>query len=239
MSKSKIMILGTFHMASFKDLFNTNVVDLASDKRQKEIIQLVDKIKKFSPTKIAVEIEYKYSDKINESYSNYVNGKAELKMSETQQIAFRLAKALEHDKIYAVDWMERGASINSISDVYDFTKKEQPQYLKLFSSDNCSYGKDITITEILRSFNDKESIKNTHEQYVNMARIGLNNDYVGMGWLTWWYQRNLIIFARLAQLVENKNERIFLLIGAGHTGMLSNFLEESGLFDVVNTLNYL
>jgi len=72
-----------------------------------------------------------------------------------------------------------------------------------------------------------------------MARIGINDGYKGMGWLIWWYQRNLIILAHLSQMIEDSNDRIFLLIGAGHVGILTNFLNESGLFEVVDPLDYL
>lgn len=239
MSKPKIMILGTFHMASSGDLLNSKVDELTSDKRQKEIIELVDKIKRFNPTKVAVEYEYKNADKLNTNYISYVNGETQLKMWETHQIAFRLAKSLEHEKIYPVDWMEKGAAIFPISEVYEYTKKEQPQFLTLFGNGDSEFGKDDTISDIFRIYNDKEYIRKTHESYVNMARIGLDDEYKGMGWLIWWYQRNLIIFARLAQLIEDSNERMFLLIGSGHVGILSNFLEESGLFEVVDAIDYL
>lgn len=239
MSKPKIMILGTFHMSSSSDLINTKVDNLTSDKRQGEIIELVNKIKKFDPTKVAVEYEYKYEEELNADYTKYINGEMQLKMWETHQIAFRLAKSLEHKKIYPIDWMERGAAIYPISEVYEYTKKNQPQLLDLFSDSNFKFGENDIVSDIYRSYNDRDYIRKTHESYVNMARIGLDNEYVGMGWLIWWYQRNLIIFAHLAQLIENSNDRIFLLIGSGHIGILSNFLNESGLFEVVDAIDYL
>lgn len=239
MDKPEIMILGTFHMASYKNLYNFNVDNLMSDKRQKEIIELVDKIKNFKPTKVAVEHEYKNEDELNANYINYVNGETNLEMRESHQIAFRLAKDLEHKKIYAIDWMEKGAGTCSIGEVYEYTKREQPQFLTLFDDLNFSPKGYYTISDIYSFFNEKEYVRRTHESYINMARIGINNGYIGMGWLTWWYQRNLIIFAHLTQLIEDSNERIFLLIGAGHVGILSNFLNESGLFEVVDATEYL
>lgn len=239
MSIPKIMILGTFHMAGSQDLVSSKVDDLTSDKRQREIIELVNSIKKFNPTKVAVEYEYKNADKLNSKYESYVNGEIQLKIHEIHQIGFRLAEYLGHKRIYPVDWMEQGAAINSIGEVYEYTKKDQPQFLPLFESEDFKLEKDATVSDAYRFYNEKENIKKTHKSYVNMARIGLDNEYKGMGWLIWWYQRNLIIFARLAQLVEDSNERIFLLIGSGHIGILSNFLKESELFEVVDVTDYL
>jgi hypothetical protein len=59
-----------------------------------------------------------------------------------------------------------------------------------------------------------------------------------MGWLVWWYQRNLIIFANLAELVE-PNDKIMLLIGSSHVGILNGLLNDSGLFEVVSAADYL
>jgi len=237
--KPKIMMLGTFHMVSVKNLFNFKVDDLVSDKRQEEIIDLVDKIKRFNPTKVVVEYEHKNEDELNEKYNNYINGAAPLEMWEVQQIAFRLAKSLKLQRIHAIDWMERGAGTCSIGEVYEYIKKEQPQFLTLFDDADISFEGDTTISDIHRFFNEKEYIRRTHESYVNMARIGIKDGYKGMGWLIWWYQRNLIIFAHLSQLIEHPNERIFLLIGSGHIGILSNFLKESELFEVVDAMDYL
>jgi hypothetical protein len=239
MIKPKIMILGTFHMSNNKDLFNSNVEDLASDKRQNEILELVNKVKKFNPTKIAVEYEYKNNKKLNENYNNYINNEVQLKINETHQIAFRLAKSLEHKKIYSIDWMEKGASTCSIGEIYEHAKSNEPEFLNLFNVEHSKFNKDITVSEIYRLINEKEVVRKTHESYVNMARIGLDKEYLGMGWLTWWYQRNLILFAHLAQLIEYSSERIFLLIGSGHIGILTNFLEESGSFEVVPVIDYL
>lgn len=100
---------------------------------------------------------------------------------------------------------------------------------------------DITITDAYRSINSEEYDKNSKALYVNYARVGVKDDYYGMGWLIWWYQRNLIIFANLTELASKgeEEERILLLIGAAHKGILTELLSDSALFEVVNTLEYL
>ena len=74
---------------------------------------------------------------------------------------------------------------------------------------------------------------------MNYARVG-TEDYYGNGWLIWWYQRNLNIFTNTAALADSENdERILLIIGAAHKGILEQFFQNSLTFEVVDSLSYL
>ncbi|MFA1737797.1 DUF5694 domain-containing protein [Lysinibacillus fusiformis] len=75
--------------------------------------------------------------------------------------------------------------------------------------------------------------------YVNIARIGGLNKYVGMNWLSWWYKRNLIMFANLARLIDTEEDRILFIVGASHTSIVTKFLVESEICEVVPPLSYL
>ena len=240
MKKPKIMVVGCFHMAGHNDLRGVDAGDVFSDEHQKEIRTIIDNLKGFEPTKIAVEVEKKNSVDLNENYQQYVNNKYNLRNNEVEQIGFRLASELDHNNIYAVDWMEKGAATYGAGDIYEYVKKHQPQLHQKLES----YMNDVTkdnstrFDEIFRFTNSPSIINKTTEMYLNMAQIGIADDYYGMGWLIWWYQRNLIIFANLAELAES-NDRIMLLIGGSHTGILNGFLKDSGLFEVVDAVNYL
>lgn len=68
----------------------------------------------------------------------------------------------------------------------------------------------------------------------------MEDDYYGLGWLMWWYQRNLIQFANLSELAQNgQEERILFLVGSAHNGILSDFLRDSQIFEVADTMAYL
>ena len=67
---------------------------------------------------------------------------------------------------------------------------------------------------------------------MHFARIGEKENYIAMDWLRWWYQRNLIIYSNLTRLAKHDNERIFLIVGAGHLYTVNRFLKESNIFDV-------
>ena len=52
----EILVLGTFHMASpGSDLHNGEVDDVLSETRQREMAELMEVLRRFRPTKIAVE----------------------------------------------------------------------------------------------------------------------------------------------------------------------------------------
>src|SRR5260370_16794190 len=56
---SRIMILGTYHMNNpGLDSVNLNADDVLSERRQAQINELLDKLARFKPTKIAIEPKY-------------------------------------------------------------------------------------------------------------------------------------------------------------------------------------
>src|SRR5215510_11390395 len=102
-ARTEVLVLGTYHMANpGRDIVNLKVDDVLAPKRQAEIAQLVEVLKKFNPTKIAVEAELG-SDRIPRRYSDYVAGKYDLTANEVEQIGFRLAKQLGHKTVFPVD----------------------------------------------------------------------------------------------------------------------------------------
>lgn len=240
---NQIMVLGIFHMQGSCDVHGEAVEDIFSERRQKEIEQILDKIKQYKPTKIAVEIERKKGELLNQQYMAYLNQQKQLTQNEVHQIAFRLAKQLEHQKLYAVDWMEQGVSTRGCGECITYLIEKEPKLYKEISQYECEAIKleqNITILDVYQWINSAEYEEMTKAYYTNYARIGINNDYYGLGWLNWWYQRNLTIFANISELViQDSDERILLLIGAAHKGILSQLLTDSRLFEVVDVLEYL
>src|ERR1051325_3748805 len=101
--RPEILVLGAFHMANpGHDLANIQVDDVRSPPRQREMAELLAVLKKFNPTKIAIESDVTGSSRPKE-YENYLAGRHELTRNEIEQIGFRLAKELGHKKIYPVD----------------------------------------------------------------------------------------------------------------------------------------
>ncbi|SEQ83740.1 hypothetical protein SAMN05216232_3462 [Virgibacillus subterraneus] len=242
MGKPKIMILGTFHMRYTPDLYRIKVADLLNDNRQKEIRGVIEKIKMFNPTKLAFEVIKGEEEELNEEYKKYLNDEIKLKVDEVHQYGFRIASELNHPKVYAIDWMESVGNMG-IGQVFDWAKTNQPElydYIdKKYRSDRDFNLTDKSIVDLMRDSNNEANIRKGHEMNMAIARIGSEENYVGIDWLRWWYQRNLIIYSNLANISNSSSDRIILIIGHAHVYLISQFLKESGMFEVKSAMNYL
>ena len=174
-----------------------------------------------------------------------MSGELQLEINEAHQIGFRISSQLLHEQVYCLDWMEKGAGTKSVGEVYEYAKEKQPElYNSIFRwlhSDESESSSNTykTILDMYRECNEEKNIKLHHTMYVNMARIGEIDNYVGMEWLIWWYQRNLIIYSNLCRIANSNQDRILLIIGAGHVQILTQFLYESGFFEVETVSDYL
>jgi len=240
--KPKIMILGVFHMRHTPDLIKGNQNDILTPERQREIDKLVAYMKEFNPKKLAFEVVKEKHDALNDTYKRFLNGSLEPEVNEVHQIGFRLASELQHEKVYAVDWMEDIGNIG-LGDVLDWADKHQPETTETI---NKYYRPKIeqaiayrNIIERIRTINSESFIKLNHEMYMAIARIGIGTDYYGIDWLRWWYQRNLTIYANLAEITASPLDRTLMIVGSAHIHLISQFLKESGLFDVVPAYDYL
>jgi hypothetical protein len=223
--KPTILVLGVYHLSS-------NGEDVTTPKRQKEIGEIVALLKKFQPTKIAVEALFDNA-KINEDYSEYLAGNYSLNTNEINQIGFRLAKELNHSRVHPIDWKNRFdlspvmtfANANKQGAVLQkgmarLTAQEQ-QLRKLI--------KTGTITEVLQFLNNDESVKEVdYLMLTTLVHVGKDNNYVGTDVLAGWYERNLKIFTNLARIIETGEDRVLVIIGSGHVKLLRQFIEETG-----------
>ncbi len=99
------MILGTYHMDNPRlDAKNLEADDVLLPKRQREITELVEKLARFNPTKIAIEAPYSEKTQWNNRYKKFLAGEHKLTRNEIEQIGFQLAKRLNHQTLYPVDF---------------------------------------------------------------------------------------------------------------------------------------
>ena len=60
-----------------------------------------------------------------------------------------------------------------------------------------------------------------------MAQIGTAADPKGAEVLAGWYKRNLLIYGNLVRLADSPEDRVLLLIGAGHEKLLRDYIAAS------------
>lgn len=111
---TQLLLLGTFHFSNpGLDAVKFKSADISSDARQKEIRDVVNRIKSFQPDKIFIEAGIDQQTLIDSQYSAYLKGNYELSINETNQVGFRLAKELGHNKLYCIDYW--GTQFHSIA----------------------------------------------------------------------------------------------------------------------------
>ncbi len=226
--RAEILILGTYHMANpGRDIFNMSADDVLSPKRQAEIGELLEALKRFKPTKIAIESTV-YEDRRPKQYADYLAGKYTLTRNEIDQIGFRLAKELGMMAICPVDidgefpWQRviNYAKAKGRSQILDQITSEIGEMVKQWDA----YLRSHSVLETLLYMNDDKNIARDVGFYYREAHLGEPGDYAGPDLLTSWYQRNIRIYNNIVNLIESPNERVLVIYGAGHLGWLQQMV---------------
>jgi hypothetical protein len=222
--RAEVLVLGTYHMANpGHDVFNMSADDVLSPKRQNEIAELLEVLKKFRPTKIAIE-SVVYEKQRQARYADYASDKYTLTRNEIDQIGYRLAKELGMKQVYPMDYdgdfpMQRVANFTKAKG----REKEWDQLLAGIGAmvkQQDEYLKSHTVLETLVYMNSDQRAAEDMGFYYEMAHYGEPGDYVGPDLLASWYQRNIRIFNNIAALADSPGERILVIYGAGHLGWL-------------------
>ncbi|MXV78606.1 hypothetical protein F4083_12150 [Candidatus Poribacteria bacterium] len=262
--KPTIMILGSTYLHNpGLDVYNFKMDDVLAPKRQDEIKKLVQQLKPFQPTKIAVEQDPSRTDEINRIYQDYLNDVYELQRWEGEQLGFRLAKQMEHPKVYCVDHFRHDDPMihldeidRDLVDYFKFAKENDQENLfpkyEDFSNVKGKRHKDKngatwvepdqyeSLIDMYRRWNQPESLYNNHRVYFRIAQIGKGDQYPGANWVGHlWFARNLKIYVNLTRIIESANDRILLIIGSGHKYLIQQFLEESEEYNIESPLDYL
>lgn len=246
--KPTLMILGSHHLANpGRDVVNFQADDVLSPKRQQEVEKLVRALRQFQPTKIAVEVTPDKDTELNDQYRRYLAGDYKLERSETHQLGFRLAKVMGHDKLYPVDWFGEPPIDEREIDFQAFAKANGQEALLeealaitlAYQAEDEAIQEKGSLVDLYISHNRPARIRASHKPYLILARIGDGNRYPGAEWVQYWYGRNLKIFVNLTRITASENERILLIIGAGHVWHLQQLAMESEYYQLESPLAYL
>lgn len=248
--QADLLLLGTFHfkdagLDGYKPQYD---IDIFSEKKQDELRLLLDDLKSFAPTKIAVEFKKQDQPRLDSLYQAYLRGSLELGANEIYQVAFRLGKMLGHDKLYAVDAPARSFEKEGDEKYYkektayyigqasqeklSYEKALDSAYFKLYNLDDQMKTR-VSLKDFFVYMNSPERLSAGHGHYLTGSfKMGEGTDYFGPDSSIWWYTRNMRIFHNLLQLKE-PGERIMLLIGAGHVPIIQFQAEASFDFELV------
>lgn len=243
LKKAEVLLLGVFHF-SYPGLDNHKTagdmkVDVLSAARQKEIAELTQLLARFKPTKILVEYPADEQAGLDKSYAAYTSEKLKTTRNETTQIGFRLAKQLNHPRVFAIDadpfrfklapkdsaWMAAQEN-QPLSPAQEKLSARYTAYFKYL--DTLAYRSNLK--DHLLYMNSDEALRRSHSVYLVFTPRGTTAEPAGAdGFITRWYNRNIRMFANVQRLAA-KNDRILILVGAGHVPILKHLVENSPEF---------
>lgn len=246
-NKIPIVILGTFHFSNpGLDVVKTEKTkNILSTEGQSEVESLLEKLEKYKPTKILVEVDIKKDSLLNSRYEKFIENKFELSESEIYQIGFKLAKQLNHSRIWAIDspmWFAEDKDSLLFDDDYrsKYPAASRHDY-NSFYEESDSLMVTLSLLDYLSYLNGKDNLSKSHQVYLTKyALVGAADNYVGANVVANWYKRNLMIYANICNITDcNKDERLLLIIGSGHGHLLNQFFDDSPDYTVIDIENIL
>lgn len=234
----EVLMIGTFHFANFDpsnnmDVVSTNEVDVLSEKGQQELEQIAAAIEAYNPSKVFVEYSYKYQDYLDSVYRAFdKTDYAQLKRGEIVQLGFRIGKLLNHDRIYGIDYRNSvfpyGAMMETMEKANQTALIQKTEEdIKVYEEEyNAIVQKTQSIKEVLYYLNEEKHRQEDLGWYLNEAnRAGTENDTVGSFLTAEWLRRNLMMYSYIQKQVTPKDERIMVLVGAGHAAAITNYID--------------
>ena len=234
----EVLIVGTFHFANFNpknngDLVQKKIRDVLTHENQTELENIALKIAEFNPDKIFVEESYKRQEKLDSIFSSFPisTDYKTTKRQETYQLAFRVAKKLNHKKVYAIDLrtdFPYGSLLTEMKKAkqFELIKKDEFELKNLEKSANELFSSDKTLSEIIFYYNEDKYRKDDINWYLSLANQGgeLTN-FVGSHLTSEWYRRNLHMYSIIQKSIENKDKKIMILGGSSHIAMFKDFID--------------
>jgi hypothetical protein len=246
-SSVQVMVLGMYHMGNpGLDLHNVKADDVTKPERQKELVEVADQLAKFNPTKIALERVSKTEDFTDEKYATFKIEDLATNRDERYQIGYRLAKLLNHSKVYAIDEdsetidyfpygaVEKFAKENGKEKVLVDMGNETEKKMKAFEESQ----KTKSVKQLLLSMNDPKEINSDQGWYYSLFQFANHGSQPGAELNAYWYMRNAKIFSKLV-LIAKPGDRIVVLFGAGHNFWLRHFAQQTPGYVLVEPGQYL
>lgn len=245
-NKKQVFLLGTYHFASNRDRIQHELDDMLSEKRQKEIIELVNSLASFKPDKVCIEWKAKENQAFTDSlYTAYVQDRYSLKGNEVFQIAFRLAKQLGHTKVYCIDAPGnfRYDTLLSTAEKYNQLNWFNSYMDSLVRVDQHedSLRKTKTVKENLLRINSETSLEfglAVNDVFAS-AQLGEPGEYGGAEFLAEWYKRNIRMYSNVVRIAAPTDKRIFVLVGASHKSIMQQLFKADPEWNLVDVNDYL
>jgi hypothetical protein len=241
----KVLLLGVFHFSNpGLDVAKFKSADILSEQRQKEIMQVAEKLKMFSPDKIFIEGTPDSQGKLDSLLNEYKKGKYMLSSNEIDQLGLRLAKELNLSKVYPVDYRDADFPFDSLmksaadagqTDIINWVQHTIDTVQTAF---NEALPKS-TIAQMLLRENTPEAIRLQNEFYFRVLPVGKEGNHVGSYLVSEWWRRNMIIYENILKRLDGNEKSILVIFGSGHTALLSQMMRYNSNIQLVSAANVL
>jgi hypothetical protein len=245
----QVMVLGTYHFDNpGLDLNNVKADDVLKPSRQAELEALAAAVATFKPNKVMVERVARTPDLLDPAYTSFTPDKLGKERDERYQIGYRVARLLNHQRVYAIDEQpEKGEpDYFPFGDVVEYAKAngigERLQKLLERPAAETKAFEDLqrksTIPQLLLRNNDPSAFQSSIGGYYGTLAIGGVDKQPGADLNAMWYLRNAKIFGKL-MTVAQPGDRILVVYGEGHNYWLRHFASETPGFVNVDPRPYL
>lgn len=244
LDKIQVLNFGTFHMGFTNDA-STTEFDEHNLENQKNIHEIAKKIAAFKPTVIIVERLPKYNESLQEMYNEYLENPSMFfkRPSEIELLAYELGRLSDAKRIFGIDHqMDYNYNIgNEIENSIDSI------WYNKYKADPLSFFPEVNIEDDNLDLLSKLKIVN-HDKYLDflisvnadkLTHTGSENGFEGADEAAKFYQRNLRMYSNLNRIDLQKDDRVFILMGASHTAFFRDFMSRSYKYEMVKTFNYL
>lgn len=233
-----------FHFGATSDIGAVVMENPKRERRQREIQQLVDRLKAYRPTKVLVEYPSKKQDTLQSRYKKYQSGNFVLPVNETYQVGFRLAHQLKHDSIYAIDHRMDMPFEELVQYCQEKNCMEKFQAIvdlaKSYTAEETKVLQEMELSPFLLRTNNEAADRFGNGLYLReVLDIGDPDNEVGAKVNAIWYQRNMIMLKNIRSHIQNSDERILVIIGASHRAIIKDYLINLEEYEYVEIGNYL
>lgn len=242
-NSTEVLLIGTFHYNNpGADVAKTKSFDILNETSQLELEKLSNDIKEYNPSKIFVEWPYNEQNELDSLYQLYIKDEYFENDSlsdfylknEIFQLAFRVAKKNNLDKVYGIDYNETefpyGKVMNDIESNNQIRLKEKIEntIANLTNDFNKMIDSGVSLTELTIALNTKEMKYASNDLHNNMISIaGSTNEFNGAYLTSEWYKRNLYMWSLIQKHTFDSDKRIMVLAGYSHTAMMELFIKEN------------
>ena len=200
--------------------------------------------------------DYEYQNKMDSLYQAYKKGDPRQRRNEIWQVAFRVAKDLNHKTIYSCD--HPGQYGYYYSQIEEYAKKNNQVELlngkgngitipesSLINEDSLLLNSDLL--EYMKWLNSKSVQQSSHAHYINCyPQLGNTNVFhydstyfLGSELTVDWYRRNIKIYSKMIAQIDYSEKAIFLIMGNDHIPIIRHLFESNPYFEVVDTEKWL